>query len=302
MAKGTNVFYKLPIEEMRGKLATKQNGIMYAGQTEGENTLSIGSGFHSAKNFEKYIVLTKTRGKNRFYVKSSTTVANTVGTINTRAIMALAMPLVDAMYERRDDSVQMDGLKIAYEHYQKGETLREYLTRIVVDAIRNSATTITYQSKPDEQGLAETVTLMGNPYAAYNTEAQSIFGSGGVLFGSKASEAKIIQEYLKFRALQMGVSRINIRVHDTVNGGTYTFALLAINQVTKFSQLKGTTQAEAFRIVFDGDMVEPAQVASITLLPFNKKNAVSGQPYLNEAKTEPVTSTTIISEIKDLYI
>ena len=124
MAKETSVFYKLPIEEMRGKLATKQDGIMYAGQEQGDNTLSVGVGKHAATNFEKYIVLTKTRGKNRFYVKSRTSVTNSIGTVNTRAILALAMPLVDAMYARRDDSVQMDGLKIAYQYYQKGETLR----------------------------------------------------------------------------------------------------------------------------------------------------------------------------------
>ena len=297
MAKGSNVFYKLPIEEMRGKLATKQDGIMYAGQTEGENTLAIGSGFHQAKNFEKYIVLTRTRGKNRFYVKSRTTVANTVGTINTRAILALAMPLVDAMYARKDDSVQMDGLKIAYEYYQKGETLREYLTRIVVDTIRNSATTITYQSKPNAQGIAEMVTLMGNPYAAYNTQGQNVLGISNYIFGKLTSEKKIIQEYLKYRALQMGVSRINIRLHDTIYGGTYTFALLAINDVTTFAQLNGTTQSEAFRIISTEEAI-----TNITIIPFNKNYMVAGQPFLDEAKTQPLTPTAKISAIADLYI
>lgn len=301
MAKGTNVFYKLPIEEMRGKLATKQDGILYAGQEQGENTLSLGTGNHSATNFEKYIVLTKTRGKNRFYVKSRTTVANSTGTINTRTILALAMPLVDAIYARRDDSVEMVALKEAYQFYQKGETLREYLTRIVVENIRRGKTNIEYLSKPNQQGLTEYVSLMPNPYAAYNTVAPTIL-TGGRVFGSQGSEAKIIQEYLKYRALQMNAQKYTIKLHDTTTGSTYQIAFVAMESTT-FGNLIGSTgtertlQAKVYEMTSSGE-----QVREIKLYPFKLDYAVSGVPFLDAAKTQALAPSAVISETTDLYI
>lgn len=296
MAKGSSVFYKLPIEEMRGKLATKQDGIMYAGQEQGNNTLSIGDGKHAATNFEKYIVVTKSRGKNRFYVKSRTTVANSTGTINTRAILALAMPLVDAIYARRDDAVQMVAFKEAYKFYQKGETLREYLTRVVVECIRRGEENIEYLSKPNQEGLSEYVTLVSNPYKAYNTASPAIF-VGSQVFGRQEKEAKIIQEYLKYRALQMSALRINIRLHDTVNGSTYEFALLAENDETTLEQLNGATQANALGISMREQTLE-----RIIVIPFNKNYAIVGKPFLDETKKQIVPTSTKISSITDLYI
>ena len=301
MAKESTVYYKLPIEEMRGKLATKQDGILYAGQEKGDNTLSIGVGNHAATNFEKYIVVNKSRGKNRFYVKSRTTVSNSTGTINTRAALALAIPLVDAMYARRDDAVEMVAFKESYQFYQKGETLREYLTRVVVECIRRGKTNIEYLSKPNQQGLAENVTLIANPYAAYNTVAPTIF-TGGRVFGSQGSEAKIIQEYLKYRALQMRAQKYTIKLHDTTTGSTYQFALVATESTT-FSNLIGSTgsertlQARVYEMTSAGD-----QVREIKLYPFKLNYAVMGIPFLDAAKSQALAPTTVISETTDLYI
>lgn len=295
MAKESSVFYKLPIEEMRGKLATKQDGIMYAGQEQGDNTLSIGIGNHAATNFEKYIVVTKSRGKNRFYVKSRTTVTNTTGTVNTRAILALAMPLVDAIYARRDDAVEMVAFKEAYQFYQKGETLREYLTRVVVENIRRGKANIDYVTKPNQQGLVEFAALVSNPYDAFNTEAPTIF-NGGQVFGSKSSEAKIIQEYLKYRALQMKARAFSIRLHDTTSGSTYKFSIVATAEA-KFNDLSETTQWNAFRLAMQERIVK-----TITVFPFKLDYAMIGQPYLDAAKTQILTAETVISTITDLYV
>lgn len=295
MAKNASVFYKLPIEEMRGKLATKQDGIMYAGQENGENTLSVGDGNHVATNFEKYIVVTKTRGKNRFYVKSRTTVANTTGTINTRSILALAIPFVDAIYARRDDSVEMVAFKEAYQFYKKGETLREYLTSVVVESIRRGKADIEYLSKPNQQGVSEYVTLIANPYKAYNTIAPMIF-TGGHNFGTKANEARIIQEYLKYRALQMSALKHTIKLHDTVSGSAYEFTLVVMANST-LVDIAATVQQWAFRITRQEDII-----TSMTLFPFKLNYAISGKPYLDEAKTQDVTASTVINGVTDLYI
>lgn len=298
MAKNASVFYKLPIEEMRGKLATKQDGIMYAGQEKGENTLSIGDGNHVATNFEKYIVVTRTRGKNRFYVKSRTTVANTTGTINTRAILALAMPLVDAIYTRRYDAVDMVAFKEAYEFYKKGETLREYLTKIVVESIRRGKASIEYLSKPNQQGVTEYVELLDNPYVAYNTAAPTIF-TGGHVFGSQGNEAKIVQEYLKYRALQMSARRVQVTLHETTSGSTYKFEVVCL-PATNFADMANTTQGIAFGIEQTAEAV-----TSIMLRPFNLNYAITGRPYLDAAKTQPVVPATTFVKIDgelELYI
>lgn len=295
MTKEASVFYKLPIEEMRGKLATKQDGIMYAGQEKGENTLSIGDGNHAATNFEKYIVVTKSRGKNRFYVKSRTSVANSTGTVNTRAILALAMPLVDAIYARRDDAVEMVAFKEAYQFYQKGETLREYLTRVVVESIRRGKANIEYLSKPNQQGLSEYVTLIVNPYKTYKTISPAIF-TGGNYFGTKANEARIIQEYLKYRALQMSALKHNIKLHDTISGSTYEFTLV-VEAETTLADIASTVQHWAFRITN-----QEQKITSLTLFPFKLDYAISGKPFLDAAKSQDVTTTTVISEVTDLYI
>ena len=300
MAKESSVFYKLPIEEMRGKLATKQDGIMYAGQEKGENTLSIGAGNHAATNFEKYIVVTKSRGKNRFYVKSRTTVTNSTGTINTRAILALAMPLVDAIYARRDDSIEMVAFKETYQFYQKGETLREYLTRVVVESIRRGKSNIEYLSKPNQQGLSEYIALIANPYLQYDTTTPLLF-TGGRRFATEEREARIIQQYLQYRALQMSAPVQMIKLHDTISGSTYKFAIVAPN-TAKFenvigSELQPTTQGKAYRM----SSSEQA-VTSITLYPFKLNYAISGQPYIDSDKQQILTPSTVVNTITDLYI
>lgn len=294
MAKESSVFYKLPIEEMRGKLATKQDGIMYAGQEQGNNTLSIGDGNHAATNFEKYIVVTKSRGKNRFYVKSRTTIANTTGTINTRAILALAMPFVDAIYARRDDAIEMVSFKEAYEFYKKGETLREYLTRVVVESIRRGKDNIEYLSKPNKQGLSEYVALLANPYITPQAPAPKIFN--GRRFGERESEARIIQEYLRYRAVQMNGVVNKINVHDTTNGSTYKMYIVS-EEGAMVSDMDNSTQNVAYRIV----KTEQA-VTSITLFPFKLNYGISGKPYIDSAKTQVLAPSAEISTITDLYI
>lgn len=293
MAKQASVFYKLPIEEMRGKLATKQDGIMYAGQEQGENTLSIGDGSHAATNFEKYIVVTKSRGKNRFYVKSRTTVANTTGTVNTRAILALAMPLVDAIYARRDDEVVMVAFKEAYEYYKKNETLREYITKIVVESIRRGKANIEYQSVPTSTGITEKVALMDNPLNVYNRQAVTVMGS--LAYGANPKEARSIQEYVKYRAVQMGGLIKKINVHDTVSGSTYQ--MVWVVQRETFGDMSGTTQGVAF-----GIEVSESAVTIMTLRPFKLDYAVTGVPYLDAAKTQVLAPSTVIANITDLYI
>ena len=183
MAKQSSVFFKLPIEDMRGKLATKQMPIMYSGQEKGQNTLSIGEGLHQATNFEKYIVLTNRRTKNFFYVKSRTSVRNTLGTNFQRATLAVAADIADYMKPFLEDGTFLN-VQQAFQYWGDGKTFREWLTAVAMAAISQKLEYITCQSVPDAQtGLVTDLLLMKNPLYSFDMTASEVRPEG-VLSGA----------------------------------------------------------------------------------------------------------------------
>lgn len=86
--------FKVPFEELRGKLATKQKDIAYSGQ-EGDSPASVRTGTHASTNFNKYIVAYKRNDKNRFYVKSRATIHQTAAARRSKANLAFAVVLAD---------------------------------------------------------------------------------------------------------------------------------------------------------------------------------------------------------------
>ena len=124
--------FKMPFEELRGKLATKQQGITYSGQEAGTNASTLTTGKHAATNFSKYIVAYKRRGVNRFMVKSNTTMHQTNQAVRTKAKMAFAIIYADYVLaqavEGSDLRNNLEALKRAYDvRYPNTQTLREWI-------------------------------------------------------------------------------------------------------------------------------------------------------------------------------
>ena len=87
--------FKMPFEELRGKLATKQDGILYSGQEQGARTDTLTAGKKSATNFSKYIVAYRRNGVNRFFIKSNTAINRTTLSVEKQGSLAFAQALAD---------------------------------------------------------------------------------------------------------------------------------------------------------------------------------------------------------------
>lgn len=135
--------FKMPIEELRGKLATKQKNITYEGQVEGANTDTLTMGKKSATNFNKYIVIYKRRGKNRFYVKSNTSVNQTANSFRQKGRIALAILYADYILNYAPKGglryEWLDDLTTAYNNYVgKNLSVREFLIGEIAQQIGQS--------------------------------------------------------------------------------------------------------------------------------------------------------------------
>ena len=124
--------FKMPFEELRGKLATKQQGITYSGQEAGTNASTLAEGKHAATNFSKYIVAYKRRGVNRFMVKTNTTIHQTNQAVRTKAKMAFAIMYADYILAQAVEGSELrnnlEALKRAYDaRYSNTQTLREWI-------------------------------------------------------------------------------------------------------------------------------------------------------------------------------
>lgn len=309
MAKEASVYYKLPIEEMRGKLATKQDGIMYAGQEPGQNTLSMGVGSHASTNFEKYIVLTKSRGKNRFYVKSRTTVTNTFATNFRRASIALAAALADYVIPYVKTELSYKQLREAYEYDGGGKTLREYIVSACLLAFERKDELITVPSAPlDENGVRTPVEIIMNPVYSCNVLAKAVkalaLDPGSTeIFTVSDTRAALVQEYLRYFTGVMGAVQAPITVIDSRTGRKYstTFATQALDQ--PMLSLNNTFQGDSFRIEIEGTGQETKPIENITIFNRERNIVISGKPYLDEEKTTDVDAATIsFQAAKTLYI
>lgn len=155
----------MPFEELRGKLATKQQGITYSGQEAGTNASTLTTGKHAATNFSKYIVAYKRRGVNRFMVKSNTTMHQTNQAVRTKAKMAFAIIYADYVLaqavEGSDLRSNLEALKRAYDvRYPNTQTLREWIIGQFVPQVLTQA--LLGYSLPDyrQQGVYRRATIV----------------------------------------------------------------------------------------------------------------------------------------------
>lgn len=171
MAKRSNVGYALPVEEMRGKLATKQQDIQYSTQVEGAGVASALDGVRSATNFQKYVVLTKRNGKNRFYVKSNTSIKLAASTRRAQAALGAASLIALAYIRKNGDDIQegIDNVLLAYEDYVRrtGDKcgLRGYMCKTMVQQLRLKEDNLTVLGALDPStGLQSVITICINPF------------------------------------------------------------------------------------------------------------------------------------------
>ena len=297
MAKNATVFYKLPIDVLRGKLATKQDDIRYEGQATGESILSLGLGKKQAVNFEKYIVLTNRNGKNSFYVKSATAVGNTIGSMYNRVVMILTATLVDHLYRLyQAGSLELRVLDQSLQDWGEGKTMREYMTSFVNWSIRNRQNTIQYWGAKTPQGIAERVDLCDNPFKSFVTPAQNIARE---TFPSSGREQYLLQQNLRFFAAAMDSTAVKINIMDTISGRTRSM-YLNVQSATTMANLIDTTQSRVWNLL--ADRTGESELGSIALLDENGMVILSGKPYKDAAKTEPVQLEDVIFTLPTLYI
>lgn len=175
--------FKMPFEELRGKLATKQQGITYSGQEAGTNASTLTTGKHAATNFSKYIVSYKRRGVNRFMVKSNTTMHQTNQAVRTKASMAFAIMYADYVLaqavEGSDLRNNLEAMKRAYDkRYTNTQTLREWIVGQFVPQVLLSS--LLGYSLPDyrQAGVFHSQTVVTQGFGAADATIDStILGS-----------------------------------------------------------------------------------------------------------------------------
>lgn len=296
MAKNASVFYKLPIDVLRGKLATKQDDIRYEGQAEGESILSLGIGKKQAVNFEKYIVLTNRNGKNSFYVKSMTSVGNTIGSMYNRVAMILTATLVDHLYKQyQAGSLELRVLDQSLKDWGGGKTMREYITSFVNWSIRNRRNNIEYWGPKTPQGIAERVALCANPFLSYLSQAVSI---AGMLFPSNVRVKYLLQQNLRFFAVAMDSTPVEVDMVNTVSGAKRK-VYLNVQSATTLADLAGTVQQSVWSTTADTN--KPTELGNITVLDENGYAIISGKPYKDADKTTPVLLSEVVFDLTTLY-
>ena len=196
MAKRSNVAYALPVDEMRGKLATKQKDIMYSTQVEGAGVASALDGVREATNFQKYVVLTKRNGKNRFYVKSNTSVKLATSTRRAQAALGAASLIALAYIRKNGEDIQagLDNVLLGYEDYVRrtGDKcgLRGYMCKTMVQQLRLKKSNLTVPGALDTTtGLQPIITICDNPFTTLDF-------SNDPLDQLTANEMGIMREYL----------------------------------------------------------------------------------------------------------
>lgn len=312
MAKHSRVTYKFGLEAVQGKLATKQTDIAYAGQKEGEPVITLPLGKHEAVNFDKYMVTTRRRGKNFFYIKSHTAVRNTLANTFNRSLLAIAQNLATYMVEYVQQATEYDGLRKAFVYYAPNMTLREYLISLICQAVALRKQYITYTSVPDEMtGVTTEGNVILNPLFSFDMSEASIIatdaqGQPVSWLTDNFAGLKVVQNYLVFQARNMSADTHKVTFVDTRNGRKYERTLLYETGSTPsntFAGLNGSVQGVSYDTKFMTPVGGQVQsLNSISIISNKGIVVLKGQPYLDEAKTQPVTEETVITDVTSLYI
>lgn len=294
--KEATIFYKLPIEQMRGKLAAKQEGILYAGQSQGENTMSLPMGKHLSTNFEKYIVLSVRRGVNKFYVKSRTAIRNTIGTIYAKITMLLSMILVERLYQvyKNGGGVTFVGFNASYEYWGNGMTVREYISSCVLQAVRNRRQYVQYKGIPNDNGIYPMNNLCTNPFTSWNSQGVMI---EGIEFPTYPKEKGVIQNNLHYYAAALNGVSHKFTVVNTVTGTKYERYAVS-DADSSFADLAATIQY----LVYELDANDQGKLSTITIRNEAGIVLLQGKPFKDQSLTTEIEVTEKIADISTVYV
>ena len=299
MAKTASVYFNVAIEEMRGKLAKKQTDIRYSGQKNGETPYNLPIGKHGSTNFDNYIVLSKRRGKNMFYVKTATSVGVSTTTKTMQAINGFAYSFASYVNGVAKSDNQLRELIASYEKWRnENETLREYITRVILFSINRSDEYISY---PDGGGSIRIINLCKNPIYSANVQLTSPTDSLVINYVfNQISGQRVVQKFLSGFNNVWRVQEYSIEVVTPLQRHIQMKLYAEDFTNLTFGAIQNTTQGMCYAIK-TSDVVGEDNITSITIYDGKGNVVVSGQPYRNEVRTEELSSNDQILETEILY-
>lgn len=298
MAKRESVYYALPVEEMRGKLATKQKPITYGGQTADMTPYDLTDGVHQSNNFRRYVVLTKTRGKNRFYVKSKLSVNVSRRTKFTQAVLGLGADIARHLYPVVTNGLNSNIYDALVYRRQDGQSELDVLTSVVIEGLRRKREYFEILSRPDiSTGLPTILQIAGNPFCSPDViYADSELGES---YTKKPSECRNTQKFYSIFndvLYQESLATITVETSD-----------LRTKQIQLFVPQGGAESESVFNTIighaYASYQTVGAQVLFIMTI-YNDKGSVwgTGELYTDSARTSKVVRNTPITDGMTLYL
>lgn len=297
--------FKMPFDELRGKLATKQQDIIYSGQEPGTNASTLTEGKHAATNFSKYIVSYRRRGINRFMVKSNTTINQTIQAVRAKAAMSFAIIYADYVLaqavEGSDLLANLQALKHAYDtRFPNTQTLREWIIGQFVPQVLTQS--LLGYSLPDyrQAGVYRRATIVTQGFPEDTADIESTIkgttatGTVGAYLATKYDERAMAGAWNTIRTYMGQTSSVQTRfVHVTVEGVKSLFVIPLNNQGRVVTRLA----AGSVSLVFDG-MTNEAQAV---LYRANTLKPISGgrlyNLYTDASMTTALTVTDTVTEL-----
>lgn len=311
MSKGSNVYYKLPFEDLRGKLAIKQKDIKYTGQRDTEAAFDLPMGKHQAVNYDSCIVLSKRRGSNRFYVKKNTTISITRRGQLNKAILGLCASLTARMAASILASLEAgsddyEELYESYEFYAKeGQTLREWLATKVIEAVQTQDVLFEYDKLPNpDTGEIEPVAYAPNPLRSASFDLVVDGSTLTMGFTELWSEKQVYQKFYRTMATlwqPASTHTIHIVRKDL---STYDLTILfqtGADEVKTVKDFIDSIQGDAFWGYLGKDQ-QQQPIYGAVIYRSDGRLWATGQLYTDEARTTLLDPTTALNTIDTVYI
>lgn len=301
MAKQQTVFLNVAFDKLRGKLATKQLGILYSGQVLPDKPSMLPVGAHNATNFRKYIVLNERNGKTMFYVKSRQTLGVSSKTSIAWAALAAAASMANSIVKTINSATSSQRLEwadiiAAFEYWRQGQDLRLWLTGVLVRQLRAGHSNLEIDSAPDAQGLTEKILFGYNPFVNGDVPTNATDALVLMNFMTLVRQRVVYLNYVEVLAKQGDAHTHSIKV---VTNDLRERRFTIVADGLSYDGLSSKVNGRAIGIVISGGNVQ-----SLTFYNPDGSVFASGTPYRDEAHTTvvPATDTLTDGEEETVYI
>lgn len=238
------VSFKIPFDEVRGKLAEKQQNVRYQSQPEGASSYYVESGKKLSTNYNKYLVSYRRNGVNRFYVKRQVAINLTDAQRRVQAYITLTNIVANKLLVTVPAITRLTAMfRVGEKRKSENDTLRDYTFRLVSEAVRNGESNIVLMDVNKETYAEMTFTVGQNPLITGNNS----LGDTDLLptMGFTMGEMRKIYQYN--RAFSPKVANIN------VEGREYLFYV--VGDVTSIGDLNGNIAGAAFDMEIEAQEV-----------------------------------------------